>query len=208
MELEDPREVVIVKCVDGTSLLKANACNALIRALDNRTKTKVTKSRKRKAADTALDEDVDERKAKRRKDIPAGKRKATTKVDETRGVPSRTPPPSPIASRRGSLSPSASPQPPAAESSSGPPRSAFPPVALADKINCVYVNGSQVSDAFVIGKIEILMGGEIPPAVYGDIWFYSAGSQVWKAMPSNMVPVLGEDQISALECLRMNVGLF
>ena len=205
MELEDPREVVIVKCADGTTLLKANACKALIRALDNRTKPRVTKSRKRKVADTAPDQDVNEREAKRRKDNAAGKRKATSKVDERRA----SPPPS-IASPRPSLSPAPSPlpQPHTAGSSSGPPRSAFPRVGQADKIYCVYVNGSQVSDPFVIGKFEILMAGELPPAVYADIWFYSPGSQVWKAMPSNMVPVLGEDQIPVLDCLRMNVGLF
>ncbi|KAJ6512450.1 hypothetical protein C8R45DRAFT_1087621 [Mycena sanguinolenta] len=205
MELEDPREVVIVNCTDGTNLLKANACKGLIRMLDNRTKPKVMKSRKRKAADTAPDQDVDEREAKRRKDNATGKHKATDKVNER-----RVPPPSPLASPRESLSPPPSPPPKPlrAGKSSGPPRGAFPSVGQPDKIYCVYVNGSQISDPFVIGKFNILMAGKVPPAVYVDIWFYSPGSQAWKAMPSNMVPVLGEEQIPMLDCLRMNVGLF
>ena len=103
LRLDDSSEVDIVKCADGTSPLKANASNALIRAPGNRGKPKPSKNRKRKTADTAVD-DIDERDAKSRKDDAAGKRKATNKVDERRA------PPPPVASPRPSLSPPPFPQ--------------------------------------------------------------------------------------------------
>ena len=104
LRLDDSSEVDIVKCADGTSPLKANASNALIRAPGNRGKPKPSKNRKRKTADTAVDDDIDERDAKSRKDDAAGKRKATNKVDERRA------PPPPVASPRPSLSPPPFPQ--------------------------------------------------------------------------------------------------
>ncbi|KAF7340934.1 hypothetical protein MSAN_02078400 [Mycena sanguinolenta] len=76
------------------------------------------------------------------------------------------------------------------------------------RIHCVYVNGDRISDLFLIPKFDILMEGEIPPPVYGDVWFYSPGPQVWKELPSHLVRSLDAKQIPTLECLRMNVGLF
>ncbi|KAF8190038.1 hypothetical protein K438DRAFT_1763626 [Mycena galopus ATCC 62051] len=191
-ELDDPRDVAIVTCDDGTTLLTAAACTKLLRDLAPAKPKKSGKGKRKAAADESA--------------AGPSKRARTS----PRPVPSRTPTPSH----------SPTPTPPASRSVTPPPRlrqvpdspaaeepsqADFPSSLVPNRINWVYVNGNVVSSGFLVSGFHTLAPDEVPDEIYRGVWYHSNVTQAWVPVPRAMIPVLTD--MSAMECLRLNVGM-
>ncbi|KAF8212968.1 hypothetical protein K438DRAFT_2168070 [Mycena galopus ATCC 62051] len=161
-ELDDPRDVAIVTCDDGTTLLTAAACTKLLRDLAP------AKPGKRKAA-------ADESAAGPSKRARTSPRPAPSRTP----TPSRSPMPTPPASR--SVTPPPRPrQVPDSPAAEEPSQADFPSSLVPNRINCVYVNGNVVSSGFLVSGFHTLAPDEVPDEIYRGVWYHSNVTQALK----------------------------
>ncbi|KAF8185380.1 hypothetical protein K438DRAFT_1974080 [Mycena galopus ATCC 62051] len=175
-ELDDPRDVAIVTCNDGTTLLTARCMHQATQGL-------------------GTGETQEIRQRARTSPRPAPSRTPT---------PSRSPTPTPPASQ--SLTPPPRPrQVPDSPAAEEPSQADFPSSLVPNRINCVYVNGNVVSSGFLVSGFHTLAPDEVPDKIYRGVWYHSNVTQAWVPVPRAMIPVLTD--MSAMECLRLNVGM-
>jgi hypothetical protein len=205
MGLDDPRDVPIVTCADGTTLLTAASATSLIRELAKRreasTKTTKTKRpRKRKAAEPVDPEPSDRAHLKRPRRDFAASRSEQGDEDDTRNEHETPETPE---------MPHGEDAPEFEQNPTPPAPAAFPVTNLIrGAINCVYVNGQQVSSAFAVPKLHALGPAERTGPCHHDVWYYAPGSRLWKPVPEGMVPDFSPEFTDKLECLRLNIGLY
>ncbi|KAJ7337632.1 hypothetical protein DFH08DRAFT_1014903 [Mycena albidolilacea] len=205
MGLDDPRDVPIVTCADGTTLLTAASATSLIRELAKRreasTKTTKTKQpRKRKAAEPVDPEPSDRAHPKRPRRDPAAPRSEQGDKDDTRNEHETPDTPD---------MPHGEDAPEFEQNPTPPAQAAFPVTNLIrGAINCTYVNGQQVSSAFAVPKLHALGPAERTGPCHHDVWYYAPGPRLWKPVPDGMVPDFSPEFTDKLECLRLNIGLY
>jgi hypothetical protein len=205
MELDDPRDVPIVTCADGTTLLTAASATSLICELANRRKasaktTKTKQPRKRKAVEPVDPEPSERTRSKRPRRDSAASEGATRKEHNSRNE-LETPDEHNMPHGEDAPDFTRDPTPPA--------QAAFPVTNLIrGAINCTYVNGQQVSSAFAVLKLHALGPAERTGPCHHDIWYYTPGPRLWKPVPDGMVPDFSPEFTDKLECLRLNIGLY
>ncbi|KAF8169724.1 hypothetical protein K438DRAFT_1774104 [Mycena galopus ATCC 62051] len=166
-ELDDPRDVAIVTCDDGTTLLTAAACTKLLRDLALAKPKKSGKGKRKAAADEST---AGPSKRARTSPRPAPSRTPT---------PSHSPMPTPPASRLVTPPPRPRqvPDSPAVEE---PSQADFPSSLVPNRINCVYVNGNVVSSGFLVSGFHTLAPDEVPDEIYRGVWYQSNVTQALK----------------------------
>ncbi|KAF8133172.1 hypothetical protein K438DRAFT_1787689, partial [Mycena galopus ATCC 62051] len=166
-ELDDSRDVAIVTCDDGTTLLTAAACTKLLRDLAPAKPKKSGKGKRKAAADESA---AGPSKRARTSPRPAPSRTPT---------PSRSPTPTPPASR--SVTPPPRPrQVPDSPAAEEPSQADFPSSLVPNRINCVYVNGNVVSSGFLVSGFHTLAPDEVPDEIYRGVWYHSNVTQALK----------------------------
>jgi hypothetical protein len=200
MELDDPRDVAIVTCADGTILLRASASKVLLRHLgrreargddddssnrrkhktgaraDNKTTTKKRKVTKATSKVATATSKATTSKASTTTTDRVKKRKAPVDGDSERP-----------AKRRGVQVPEPTDE------------------EQADRIECCYMWGGKVSKSFWVDQLSSYEGE--PSRVQRYTYFYSKNHDEWRVCPKGFEPLLSAEQETYCEVYRMNLGL-
>src|ERR1700761_7786049 len=208
MELDDPSDVAIVTCADGTILLRASASKVLLRHLG-----------KRGADDNDDDDDDDDssnqRKPKagadkatagKRKVAPATSKAATSKATTSKAARNKAATTSKVTTdggRKRKAATDVDSERPAKRRSAQVPEPTEE--EQDDRIECCYMYGSKVSKSFWVDELSSYEGE--PNRVQRYTYYYSKNRGEWTVCPTGVEPLLSEGQEAYCEVYRMNLGL-
>ena len=210
MDLDDPSDVAIVTCTDGTTLLRASASKVLLRHLGKR----------------EADDDNDDNDSSKQRELKAGadkgrKRKvATSKATSSKATSSKATSSKANTSKATSSEASTSKatrdrgekrKAPLHVDSERPTKRHGAQVSeptdeeQRDGIECCYMWGGKVSKSFWVEELSSYEGE--PSRVQNHTYFYSKNHNEWRVCPKGFEPLLSAEQEAYCEVYRMNLGL-
>jgi len=198
MELDDPSDVAIVTCADGTILLRASASKLLLRHLG------------RREARGDDDDDDDDSSSNRRKHKTGARahNKATTK---NRKVATATSKATTSKAATTTTDQAKKRKAPVDGDSERPAKRRGVEVPeptdgeQAGGIECCYMWGGKVSKSFWVDQLASYEGE--PSRVQRYTYFYSTNHDEWRVCPKGFEPQLSAEQETYCEVYRLNLGL-